>query len=354
MSGGDDEDKTEDPSQRKLSDARKKGQVPLSREANSWLMLFSGSMLVLYLLPSMMEDLTAHLRSYLEFAHVWPAPPGGIRTVLGDSFLRILQILAAPLILLIAAALIGPLGQVGFLISYEKIQPDFSKISLIKGWGRLFSMRSFVEFLKGLAKITLIAIVAIALLRPYFDKIDHMVGLEIPDMLHEIYFLNKKLLNGVLAALFFLALADFTYQRIEHTKSLRMSKQEVKDEYKQSEGDPHIKARLRQLRSEKSRQRMMQSVPQADVIITNPTHYAIALKYDPNGMDAPICVAKGLDFVAQKIKEIATEHKIIMVENKPLARSLYDTVEIDKEIPIEHYKAVAEIISYVFKMRNKR
>ena len=147
------------------------------------------------------------------------------------------------------------------------------------------------------------------------------------------------------------ALIDVVYQRNEHTKKMRMTKQEVKDEYKQTEGDPMIKGKLRQLRSEKARQRMMQAVPQADVVITNPTHYSIALKYDPDTMEAPLCLAKGVDEVALRIREVAKEHEIVLYENVPLARALYDTVEIDETIPQEHFKAVAEAISYVFKLR---
>ena len=149
------------------------------------------------------------------------------------------------------------------------------------------------------------------------------------------------------------AVADLVYQRNEHNKKMRMTKQEVKDEYKQTEGDPMVKGRLRQLRAEKARQRMMQAVPQADVIITNPTHYSIALKYDTDTMDAPLCIAKGVDEVAMRIREVAKEHDIVLFENVPLARALYDSVDIDESIPPEHFKAVAEVISYVFKLKGK-
>ena len=164
-----------------------------------------------------------------------------------------------------------------------------------------------------------------------------------------------RLMAGVLVVLFILALIDVVYQRMEYMKKMRMSRQEIKDEHRQSEGDPQMRARLRQLRMQKAQQRMIQNVPRADVIITNPTHFAVALKYDGLTMDAPVCLAKGVDDVAFRIREVATEHKISIVENRPLARALYDTVDIDEAIPVEHYKAVAEIISYVFRMRgNKR
>lgn len=162
-----------------------------------------------------------------------------------------------------------------------------------------------------------------------------------------------RLMVGILVVLLVIAVIDLLYQRFEHYKRMRMTKQELKDEYKQTEGDPHIKARLRQLRTERARQRMIQAVPRADVVITNPTHYSIALEYKPETMEAPVCIAKGLDNVALRIREVAKEHNIVLFENPPLARVLYDTVDIDETIPSEHYKAVAEVISYVFKLRGR-
>jgi len=162
-----------------------------------------------------------------------------------------------------------------------------------------------------------------------------------------------RLMVGVLVIMLVVAVIDVMFQRFEHYKKMRMTKQELKDEYKQTEGDPHVKARLRQLRSERARQRMMQAVPEADVVITNPTHYSVALKYDPDEMEAPLCVAKGVDAVALRIREVAKEHDIELYENPPLARTLFDTVDIDETIPTEHYQAVAEVISYVFKRKGR-
>lgn len=169
--------------------------------------------------------------------------------------------------------------------------------------------------------------------------------------MEELQTLFIRMMTGVLIVLLIIAIIDLVFQRTQHHKQMRMTRQEVKDEYRQSEGDPHVKARLRQLRAERARQRMMQAVPEADVVITNPTHYSIALKYDPEEMDAPLCVAKGVDEVALRIREVAKEHDVTLYENIPLARALFDTVEVEETIPMEHYKAVAEVISYVFKMR---
>lgn len=214
-------------------------------------------------------------------------------------------------------------------------------------------MRSLMEFAKGLLKLAIIGVVGVIIIYPYFDKFEHFIGLPIPLLMGELKSLVVSLMIGVLIVLVVVAVIDLVYQRHEHAKKMRMTKQEVKDEYKQTEGDPHVKARLRQLRSEKARQRMMQAVPSADVVITNPTHYSIALKYDPETMEAPLCVAKGIDEIALRIREVAKQHDIILYENRPLARTLYDTVEIDETIPVEQYQAVAEVISFVFKQKGK-
>lgn len=349
----DDSQKTEDPSPKKLEEARKKGQVPLSREVNNWVMLTAGTLVVLAIGPSAMKKLGAHLRTYIADAHELPGVPGGFGVVLGDSFISVLGIMALPLLFLMAAAFLGPFLQIGPLFAPEIIKPDISKVSPMKGFSRLFSMKSVMEFVKGLIKIGVISAVGFMLIHPFFGNVDSTVGLSIASLLEILDSLVFRLMIGILFVMFIVAALDLLYQRFEHMKQMRMTKQELKDEYKQSEGDPHVKAKLRQLRQEKARARMMQSVPDADVVITNPTHYAIALKYDPDTMAAPVVVAKGVDFIAAKIREIATEHKVIMVENKPLARALYDTVDIDDPVPAEHYKAVAEVISYVFRLKGK-
>jgi flagellar biosynthetic protein FlhB len=223
----------------------------------------------------------------------------------------------------------------------------------MKGFGRLFSMKSIVEFIKGLLKISAIGFIGYIMVEPYMASIEHSINIPTLDILIETQSLAIRMMIGILIAFFIIAMADFLYQRWEFMKQMRMTKQEVKDEYKQTEGDPFIKGKLKQLRMEKARQRMMQNVPKADVIITNPTHFSIALKYDTEISDAPIVIAKGVDEVAFRIRELAKEHDIIIFENPPLARSLYDTVEIDDPIPIEFYKAVAEIISFVYKKKGK-
>lgn len=347
----DDAQKTEEPTPKKLEEARKKGQVPLSREVNNWLMLFAGTLVITALAGPVFGHLTEILTAYLERSHAFPSAPAGAALAFGEGFKHVFLALAGPFLLLLIVAFLAPFLQIGPLWAPESIKPDLSKISPMNGFKRLFSTRSLMEFAKGILKISIVGLVGVVILQPYWGQMEHMIGLPMPVLMDELMTLIVRMMIGILITLLIIAVIDLVYQRHEHHKKMRMTKQEVKDEHKQAEGDPHVKARLRQLRSEKARQRMMQNVPSADVVITNPTHFSIALKYNPDTMEAPLCVAKGMDEVALRIREVAKEHDIILYENKPLARALYDTVEIDESIPPEHYRAVAEVISYVFKMR---
>lgn len=357
MAGGDDQDdsqKTEEPTQRRIEESRKRGQVALSREVNSWLMILTATILIAALAPGVMADIRDSMVTYISQADLLPGAPGGLKNVFGTAFLDILKALLLPLIILIIAAIAGPFLQVGPLLAVESIKPDLSKISPLKGIKRLFSKKALMEFLKGVLKIALIGTIGVILLYPFFGQMDSQVGQPMPILLDNMHALVIRLLIGVVIALLVLAAIDLAFQRQEHHQQLRMTKQELKDEYRQSEGDPHVKARLRSLRQQRARQRMMQAVPSADVVITNPTHFAIALKYDTETMDAPMCVAKGIDETALRIRKVATESDVEVVENKPLARALYDTVEIDQTIPPEHYRAVAQIISFVFRKKGHK
>lgn len=349
----DDSQKTEDPTPKKLEEARKRGQVALSREVNNWVMLAAATLLIATVGGNMMVELSTMMRVFIEQAHDLPQMPGGLSVILGESLKKTFTILLLPFLLLLAAAFFAPFLQIGPLFAPEIIKPDLSKISIIKGVGRLFSMRSLMEFTKGILKISIVGFVAGIIIYPYMDKFEHMMDMPVNMSLYELRYLVIKMMIGVLVVLMVIAAIDLAYQRYEYNKKMRMSRQEIKDEYKQSEGDPHIKGKLRQLRMEKARQRMMQDVPNADVVITNPTHFSIALKYNPDESPAPIVVAKGVDDVAMRIREIAKENEIILYENKPLARALYDVVEIGDMIPAEHFQAVAKIISYVFKLKGK-
>jgi flagellar biosynthetic protein FlhB len=253
--------------------------------------------------------------------------------------------------LLMGGALLGALVQHKPVFSAEKLKPNLEKISLSKGMKRLFSAPSWVELLKTVLKFLIVGGVVAAILLPKSSLLVEMPSRGVETILPTIYVLTLKLLGGVLAVMAVLAGADYLFQVQQHRKRLRMTKQELKDEFKQTDGDPMVKARLRQIRAERSRKRMMAAVPEADVVVTNPTHYAVAMKYDHGKMEAPKVVAKGVDHLAARIRAVAEEHKVPIVENPPLARALYATVEVDQEIPPEHYRAVAEVISFIMKLR---
>jgi flagellar biosynthetic protein FlhB len=349
----DDSSKTEDPSQKKLEDARQKGQVAQSKEMGMWIVLLMVTLIIAVGSGPLFTAMNEYLRGYFERAGQMPTGIGGIASILTDMFLKTLGFVAIPFILLMVASYLGTFVQIGFLIAPEVIKPEFSKISIFKGFKRLFSMKSIVELIKGIVKLVVVGIVTYVLIQPYFAGIEHTVNQTMGVLLEDIYTLTIKVLLGILIVLFFMALADLLYQRWEFNKQMRMTKQEVKDEYKQTEGDPYVKGKLKQMRMDKARIRMMANVPKADVIITNPTHFAIALKYDPEKSDAPTVIAKGVDELALRIREVAKEHDIIIYENPPLARSLYDLVDLDEAIPQELYKAVAEVITFVYQKKGK-
>lgn len=349
----DDASKTEDPSAKKLEEGRERGQVAQSRDLSTWVVLLAATLLIGTATPTLFTNMTGYLKVFLEQAGQMPQGIGGISSILSDLFFTSFKFTAVFFVVLAFAAIIGPILQVGPMIAPNVLKPDFSKISIFKGAKRLLSIRTVVEFIKGLLKMSAIGAVGFSLVMPYLDGIEHSITISPMDMLTEMESLSIRMLIGILIVLLAISLADFLFQRWEFMKQMRMTKQELKDEYKQTEGDPYIKGKLKQLRMEKARQRMMQNVPKADVIITNPTHFSIALKYDPETSEAPIVIAKGVDEVAMRIREIAKEHDIILFENPPLARTLYDTVDIDEQIPEDLYKAVAEIISFVYKKKGK-
>jgi len=234
--------------------------------------------------------------------------------------------------------------------SGESLKPKLSKISPGAGFKRLFSKIALMNFIKGLMKLALVGAIMTVILWPKRNQLDGLVTMDPAVVLLLTRALSLDVLGAVVALLAIIAAADYLFQYRQWYNRLKMSLQELKDEFKQTDGDPHIKAKIRQLRLERSKKRMMAAVPQASVIITNPTHYAVALQYD-RAMAAPVCLAKGLDNIALKIREVAAEHNIPIVENPPLARALHATVEIDEEVPPEHYKAVAEVIGYVMRLK---
>ncbi len=351
--GTDQSQKTEEPTPKKLREAREKGQIASSREVNHWFMILAATIGVLAFAPTMFREMAVLLGRFIERPHTLGGA-GGVGPALTDMLGGLLLIMLVPVALLLAAAIASGLVQNGFLLAAEQIRPKLERVSPLGGVKRLFSLKSFAEFLKGLLKLAIVGSVLFFLMLPEFDGLERLTALPPVDLLWQIYELVLRLLIGTVAVMTVLAGLDVFYQRFEYRKQMRMSRQEVKEEMKQSEGDPLIKSRIRQIRMERARRRMMAEVPDADVVVTNPTHYAVALKYDRDTMEAPRLVAKGVDSLARRIREIARENDVPLVENPPLAQALYAGVELDQEIPPEHYKAVAEVISYVFALKKRK
>jgi flagellar biosynthetic protein FlhB len=301
-----------------------------------------------------MKDARNLLTPFLSDAGSLPTDRKGLGEILTKLMLGGVSIAIYPALAVITAALASSFLQNGFVLSNEPLMPQLSRISPLAGLKRLFSMRSVVELLKGIFKIGVIGYVAFLAIYPELTHIKQLPNSNTAGLLIFLAMLATRMTIGVAIAMFFIALFDLLYQRFQYIKSLRMTKQEIRDEYKQSEGDPMVKQRLRRLRQERAKKRMMAAVPKADVIITNPTHFAVALQYDNKSMKAPMVVAKGQDRIALKIREIAEENKVPIVENPPLARALFDTAEIDQEIPFAHYEAVAKIISYVYQLKGRK
>jgi flagellar biosynthesis protein FlhB len=349
--GDDNSQKTEEPTAKRQGEAREKGQIAKSREVDHWIMIFAGTMAIAMFAPKMMADLKALLTYYFESAHAVPLGPNELGPVLLQLCWKVAMILAPIFGLLVVAAIGGGVAQHGILIAPDLLKPKFSKINPAAGLKRIFSSRGLVEFFKSALKLAIIGTFAYWLLKGDFNELEKFIFVDLVQTLQLTLALAMKLLVGVLSLLTVIAILDFGYQKFQMLRDMRMSREEIREEYKQAEGDPIVKGRLRQLRMERTRRRMMAAVPKADVVITNPTHYAVALQYEQGTMEAPKLVAKGTDLVAHRIRDLATEHNVPIVENPPVARALYAAVDIDREIPPEHYKAVAEIIGYVMKLR---
>lgn len=350
----DDSSKTEEPSQKKLDEARKKGQMASSREINHFFMIGALTFFVLVLAPGMLREGMELFTPFITEPEAFEISGAGFAALMKHVALGVGLMMILPILITIIAAIAPAVVQNKWIFSAENMKPKLEKLSLLKGLKRMLGMKAIVEFLKNLLKISVIGGIAIMMVWPYRDQLISLPELSKIGPLAFAQSMAGKMLIATCIMLFLLSIADYLWQRFSFMKQMRMTKQELKDEYKQQEGDPHIRAKLKQIRREKARRRMMANVPKADVIITNPTHYAVALVYDAATMQAPKLVAKGADEVAARIRELAQKHKVPIIRNPPLARVLYDTTEIDDDIPIEHYQAVAKVIGYVYKLKGKK
>ncbi len=348
------QEKTEKATPKKREESRKKGQVAKSSDLpGAFVMLFVFSSFLM--LGSYYKQNILHL--FGSFFQDWLLLEVNAGNVL-DFFTAIALKVAVVLLPIFAIAVIfgavGNIVQFGFLLTGEPLKPQLKKLNPIEGFKRIFSMRSLVEFLKSILKTTIIGFIVYLNITKEWDQISNLAYQPIEQIFNYIASVTIMLGIQISAVLAVLAVADFMYQKYEHEKSIRMSKQDIKDEYKKAEGDPLIKSRIRERQRKIAVQRMMQEVPSADVVITNPTHFAIALKYDAKEMDAPTVVAKGMDHLALRIKETAKEHGVITMENKPLARALYEQADIGDTIPGELFQAVAEILAHVYKLKGRK
>jgi len=351
MAEEDDSQKTEDPTDRKLSKAREKGDVAQSQEVKTWMILLGGTVGLFFMAPYMGSSVSNAVSPFLRAPHAIPVDFEHLRLVFADLIGEVGMVLAPLLGLLFFLAVFSNIVQFGIMFSPDKLKFDFSKLSILKGIKRMVSMRALVEFLKGIFKLLVVGAVSFFLALPWLQDLVIIPRMDISVTLDRIHMIALVLAMGTVGVMTIVAAMDFAFQKHTFTKKMRMTQQEVKDEHKQSEGDPQVKARIRKVRSERAQQRMMAAVPDADVIITNPTHYSIALQYKIDDMAAPKLVAKGVDHLAMRIREVAKAHDVPLVENPPLARALYAGVDIDEEIPPEHFKAVAEVIGFVMRKR---
>jgi len=346
--------KTEDPTDKKLEDAHKKGDVVKSKEVGHWFMLMAMALTVMISARPVSVQLTDSFKGLLSNAGQIPVEGDHMVDIMGSLMWLVGGALMLPMAFLMVGALAGTMVQHKPVFTAERMKPELSKISVIKGFKRLFSAQSVMEFLKTLAKFVIVAVAVALVILPEAGRLEEMATYDVAALLPLVEALTIRMLIAVVAIMAIIAGLDYLFQNFQHRKKMRMTKQEIKDEHKQTDGDPHVKGRLRQLRQERSRQRMMAAVPEADVVVTNPTHFAVAMKYDGEKMEAPKVVAKGADHIAFKIREIAQANKIPIVENPPLARALFASVDVDREITPEHYKAVAEVISYVMRLRHAK
>ena len=349
-----DSEKTEEPSPRKLEKAARRGEVPLSREARSFGLLLAGLLLVLFYLPFMMKSLGVNLVGYIEHPHDLPFARAELVEALTTTLLTIAALLGAFAVPLIAMLLLSTWIQVGLVWAREKKFFNAQAINPITGLKRRFSAQSLVEFAKSLAKIIMVGIVGVVVLIPLFRIIDDFAARPLMSSLESAREWVLWVLAAVLAVYLVVVVADVLWTRFSFTKKQRMTRQELRDEQKQTEGDPHVRRRIARLRQERHRSILSKAIERADVLVTNPTHYAVALEYKPEEHQAPILVAKGIDYLALRMRELAEANDVPIVENPPLARALYASGEVDQEIAPEHYQVVAEVISYVWKLKNYR
>lgn len=347
------EEKTEAPSDKKRQDAREKGTVAKSTEINSVLVLLTGIFMIKLLGPWMWGELAAGTTDIFSSISTPELTDAGVIRFVYKALILLAKVALPIAGSIMIVGVIANVAQIGFLFTLKPLVPNFEKINPISGFGRLFSLRSLFEAAKNIAKLTVIAIVAYLTLKGEFHKMVQLADMSVGAIWLFMLTVAFKVMLRIAMVLLIIAILDYAYQRYDHEKRLKMSHQELKEERKQLDGDPQIKSRIRSLQREMARRRMMEQVPKATVVVTNPTYIAIALRYEPGESDAPVVVAKGKRVLAERIKTVAREHGVPIVENKPLARAMYDKVEPGQPIPVDFFTAIAEIMAYVYRLKNR-
>jgi len=344
---------TEEPTQKRLDDALEHGDVVKSSEVQTLVLLFGGTLAIAAFGSSATLGLAKTFQRFLAEPDQIAIGPGELMGLMRDLLERLALILGPIFVVMMIAALAGNLIQHRPVFTFERLKPDLSKLSLTKGLTRMFGVDGLSNLFKGLLKIAIVGAAVWTQLWPERASLEAVLGHSPAAIAGDMTHLLFKVLIAALAAMAAIAGADYLLQRFQFLKRNRMSKHDIKEEFRQTEGDPMIKARVRQIRQERAKRRMIAAVPEATVVITNPTHFAVALKYESGKMAAPVCVAKGVDGLALRIREVAKEHGVPVVENPPLARTLHAAVDVDEAIPPEHYKAVAQVIGYVLRLTGK-
>jgi flagellar biosynthetic protein FlhB len=352
----DDDDKsqqTEEPTQKRLDQAREQGDVVKSTEVTAFVLLGGGTLAIAMFGKYTAVGLARTLTTFLEQPDAMSVDGAGLSAMMRLLLPQIAIALMPIFAVIIAAGLAGHLLQARPGFALDKIAPDLSKLSPLAGFRRLFGVEGWMNLLKGLVKIAIVGIAIWTQLWPERGGLESILDQSTVGVVGDMSRLLFKVLTASLVTLGMIAGLDYFWQRMRWLSRNRMSKQDIKEEYRQNEGDPVIKSKIRALRHERAKKRMMTAVPQATVVIANPTHFAVALKYESGKMAAPVCVAKGVDALALRIRAVAEENNVPVVENPPLARALHAAIEIDEPVPPEHFKAVAQVIGYVFRLQGK-
>ena len=347
----DGQEKSQEPTGKKIDDARRKGQVPRSKELNTMAITLVGLASVMVMAPRFTHQLNTILVEQFSLSRADIYDPNALLAhltqALGDALFMLLPYFA----IMIVVAVLSSIALGGFNVSFEAMQPKLSKLNPIKGMKRLFSAKGLMELLKSIAKFVLVALATVLLLRAWSGELLHLGELNVEQALLQGLTLVGWASLILSSTLILMAMIDVPFQLWQHKKDLKMTQQEVRDEMKQTEGKPEVKGRIRQMQREIAQRRMMEEVPNADVIVTNPTHYAVALRYDPDKMNAPLVVAKGKDLVAANIRAVAESHQVPLVEAPPLARAIYFNTELQQQIPAALFLSVAQLLAYVFQLR---